>query len=57
MLGRRIGGREHVDTLASKVALGFTNGEGRFVLDGDLFRAERFTVEAGPIFPIVGPGL
>ncbi len=55
MLGRRIGGRDHVDTLASKVGLGFTRGEGRFVLDGDLFRAERFTVEAGPILPIIGP--
>lgn len=55
MLGQRIGGHEHIDTLASRAELGFTQGEGRFVLDGDLFRAERFTIEAGPILPIIGP--
>ncbi len=57
MMGRRIGGHQHVDTLASNVALRFSRGEGRFVLDGDLFCAEHFTVEPGPIVPIVGPAL
>lgn len=57
MLGRRIGGHLHVDELASEVELAFTRGQGRFVLDGDLFRADRFTVTAGPILPIVGPSL
>jgi diacylglycerol kinase family enzyme len=55
VLGRSIGGAGHVDRLASEVDLRF-EGEGQFVLDGDLFRASRFTITPGPILPIVGPG-
>jgi diacylglycerol kinase family enzyme len=56
VLGRSIGGDGHVDQLASEVDLRFAEGEGQFVLDGDLFRADRFTIMPGPILPIVGPG-
>jgi diacylglycerol kinase (ATP) len=56
VLGRSIGGPGHIDKLASHVELRFVEGEGQFVLDGDLFRAARFTITPGPVLPIVGPG-
>ena len=55
MLGREIGGEGSVDQLARGFELRFLEPGGRFVLDGDLFRADSFSVVAGPVLPIIGP--
>lgn len=61
MMGRSIGGRDHVDQLVSRFELQFPPGRegeaepGPYVLDGDMFRAPTVRVEVGPTFEIVGP--
>jgi diacylglycerol kinase (ATP) len=54
MMGRTIGGKDHVDELVQSFRVRFTGGPGPYVLDGDSFRADTFEVSAGPLIPIVG---
>lgn len=42
-----------VDSLAGRVELRFFEGGGAYVLDGDLFRGDEITVEAGPAIDVV----
>ena len=48
LLGRKLVGRDHFDDLVTRAEIRF-DGEGPYVLDGDVFRAARVTVEAGPM--------
>ncbi len=49
LLGRRLRGRAHVDELAGEVELVFSDGGGAYVLDGEVIRASRVRLTAGPI--------
>jgi diacylglycerol kinase family enzyme len=50
LVGRRLSGDEHVDTLARRAELTFTeDSSSAYVLDGDLFPASRVTVSPGPV--------
>ncbi|MFO0614876.1 MAG: diacylglycerol kinase family protein [Polyangiaceae bacterium] len=53
MMGRSIGGRDHVDALVEEFSLRF-DGEGPYVLDGDMFRAREVRVSAGATLRIIG---
>lgn len=57
MMGRSIGGKDHVDALVERFTLRFPaeSGPGPYVLDGDMFRASEVDVSVGPALPIVGP--
>lgn len=56
LAGKSIGGENHVDRLVRSFEVRFGEGtEGPYVLDGDMFRASRVTVAAGPVLPILGP--
>lgn len=44
---------ERVDTLATRISLRFPPARGAYVLDGDLLRADRITVAAGPVVDVV----
>jgi diacylglycerol kinase family enzyme len=55
MMGRSIGGENHVDRLTSRLRVSFPGRGGPYVLDGDTFRARSFEVTPGPIIPVVGP--
>jgi len=44
-----------VDALTSTLTLVFPAGTGAYVLDGDLFRADRVTITAGPAITVLGP--
>lgn len=48
LAGRRIGGRRHFDDLVARFEVTFPVNEGRFVLDGDSFRADDVEVTMGP---------
>jgi hypothetical protein len=49
LLGRRLRGEGHVDTLAAEAELAFEGGRGSYVLDGDVFASARVRVSAGPV--------
>ncbi len=49
LAGKRLAGHGHVDTLAREAELTFASPLGSYVLDGDVFQAERVTVSAGPV--------
>lgn len=53
MMGRNIGGKDHVDALVERFRVRFPGAVGPYVLDGDSFQAEAFEVSAGPLVPIV----
>lgn len=53
--GRPLGGTPHIDRLAERAVLRFTEPQ-PFTLDGDLFRAEEVTLRIGPRVRIVLPG-
>ena len=57
LAGRPLLGAGNVDTLARSVELRFGGGEddgdGAYVLDGELLRAERVVVTAGPVLRIL----
>jgi diacylglycerol kinase (ATP) len=42
-----------IDALVRKLVVGFPLGSGAYVLDGDLFRAATFAVEAGPTLDVL----
>ena len=44
-----------VDTLAGQLVLSFPPGEGAYVLDGDLFRADEIDLRAGPPIDVLTP--
>ncbi|NUO52978.1 MAG: hypothetical protein HOV80_29380, partial [Polyangiaceae bacterium] len=54
IMGRTIGGENHVDDLVRSFRVRFPGGPGPYVLDGDSFQADSFEVSAGPLVPIVG---
>lgn len=43
-----------VDTLAEGAMLRFPEGEGAYVLDGDLFRSDAVTIRPGPVLSVLG---
>lgn len=54
--GLPIGGREHVDVLASEFTIAFPKGEtGPYVLDGELYAAPSVDVSAGPLLVVATP--
>lgn len=53
LAGRPLKG-PRVDALTSRLELVFPGGTGAYVLDGDLFRADRVVVTAGPSFMQLG---
>lgn len=55
LMGRSIGGDQHVDRLVRDFEVRFPDATGPYVLDGDMFRAKSAFVRAGPIVPIIGP--
>lgn len=55
LAGRRIGGRDHVDELASHCRVQFPPGCGRYVLDGDSFEADSVSVTMGPNIRMLKP--
>ncbi|MBK6517733.1 MAG: hypothetical protein IPM79_09045 [Polyangiaceae bacterium] len=56
ILGRSIGGENHVDALVRSFEVRFPGSEpGPYVLDGDMLRARAFEVTPGPIVPVLGP--
>jgi diacylglycerol kinase family enzyme len=54
LAGKRIGGRGHFDDLVGELTVRFP-GEGPFVLDGDMLRADEVRVTAGPPLEVVLP--
>jgi diacylglycerol kinase family enzyme len=56
LAGKPIGGRGHFDDLIGELTIRFP-GEGPFVLDGDMLRAEEVRVTAGPPLEVVLPPL
>jgi diacylglycerol kinase family enzyme len=55
LAGKRIGGAGHFDDLVGDFAVRFPAGvTGRYVLDGDMLRAEVVRVSAGPLLRVVG---
>lgn len=54
LAGRRIGGEDHVDDLVRDFTVRF-DGEGPFVLDGDILRAQEVRVSAGPTIDVILP--
>ncbi len=53
LAGRPLLGRGGVDALAKEVTLRFPERDGAYVLDGELVRAERVTITAGPVLRIL----
>ena len=53
--GKRIGGAGHFDDLVGEFAVRFPEGAvGRYVLDGDMLRADVVRVSAGPVLRVIG---
>jgi diacylglycerol kinase (ATP) len=53
--GKCIGGAGHFDDLVRDFAVRFPEGaEGRYVLDGDMLRADVVRVSAGPVLRVIG---
>jgi len=48
LAGRPLLGRRRVDALARALSLRFPEGEGAYVLDGELIRSDRVEITAGP---------
>ncbi len=48
LLGRPLGGAGNFDGLVRRFEIEFADAPGPYVLDGDIFRAARVSVEAGP---------
>jgi diacylglycerol kinase (ATP) len=55
LTGRPLTGEPHVDTLARSVSLAFEEANGGYILDGEVLRARRVTVESGPIVSVLAP--
>jgi diacylglycerol kinase family enzyme len=55
LAGRPLTGEPRVDALARSIDVRFDDGAGAYVLDGDLVRAKRATVEAGPAMALLTP--
>jgi diacylglycerol kinase (ATP) len=53
LLGKRLRGEGHVDTLATQAELAFGSGSGHYVLDGDVFTTSRVRVSPGPVLDIL----
>ncbi len=53
LLGLRLLGRGHVDALARVTTIELAGAGAPFILDGDLFHAERVTIEPGPTLQLV----
>jgi diacylglycerol kinase (ATP) len=49
VLGRRLRGEGHIDTLAADAAFSFGEGTGSYVLDGDVFATSRVRISPGPV--------
>jgi diacylglycerol kinase family enzyme len=49
LLGKRLNGADHVDALAREVELSFPGGASSYVLDGEVFKASRVRISAGPV--------
>jgi diacylglycerol kinase family enzyme len=54
LLGKRLRGEGHVDDLARSLTVTF-DGEGAYVLDGDLIPARRVSISAGPRIRVATP--
>ena len=55
LAGKRIGGAGHFDDLVREFAVRFPEGAaGRYVLDGDMLRADVVRVSAGPVLRVIG---
>ena len=55
LAGKCIGGPGHFDDLVREFAVRFPAGaEGRYVLDGDMLRADVVRVSAGPVLQVIG---
>ncbi len=54
LLGKPLVGQPHLDTLAERVAMTFTQPE-PIVLDGELFCAERLELSLGPTLRVISP--
>ena len=55
LAGKRIGGAGHFDDLVRDFAVRFPEGaQGRYVLDGDMLRADVVRVSAGPVLRVIG---
>jgi len=52
LMGKRIGGKGHVDDLFQSFVVRFSP-EGPYVLDGDMFRASEVSVSAGPTINVL----
>jgi len=52
LAGRPLLGRTNVDALARAATLRFTQGDGAYVLDGELFHTASVTIAAGPVLRI-----
>jgi diacylglycerol kinase family enzyme len=55
LAGKSIGGEGHFDDLVREFAVRFpAGGAGRYVLDGDMLRADVVRVSAGPVLRVIG---
>jgi hypothetical protein len=52
MLGKALKGEGNFDDLVDSFTVEFPSSDGPYVLDGDMFRAHRVTVRAGPVISI-----
>jgi len=55
LAGRRLLGRDHVDTLAARFRVTFTGDVAKYVLDGDVHAAAWVDVSAGPVLRLLTP--
>ena len=55
LAGRRLLGRDHVDTLAATFRVTFTGDVAKYVLDGDAHAAPWVDVSAGPVLRLLTP--
>lgn len=55
LAGKRLRGKDHVDTLAREAVVQFPEPDA-YVLDGDVYGCSRVTVAAGPTIQLVSPG-
>jgi hypothetical protein len=55
LLGQPLHGPGSVDELVESFSIEFATDDGRYVLDGDSFRAQRIDVCAGPVLDVLRP--
>lgn len=55
LAGSRLRGEGHLDALASRAELTFTEPSSHYVLDGDVFAAGRVVVSPGPVLDYLSP--